>query len=54
MLGQQICERLFCPKHFIGQKVMGKLVIPTYLKGMGWLATADMLCARIGVFLTWN
>jgi NRAMP (natural resistance-associated macrophage protein)-like metal ion transporter len=36
------------------QKVMGKLIIPTYLKGMGWLATAVMLCACIGVFLTWK
>jgi NRAMP (natural resistance-associated macrophage protein)-like metal ion transporter len=36
------------------QKVMGKLVIPTYLKGMGWLATAVMLCACIGAFITWK
>jgi NRAMP (natural resistance-associated macrophage protein)-like metal ion transporter len=36
------------------RKVMGKLSIPTYLKGMGWLATAVMLCACIGVFLTWK
>ena len=36
------------------QKVMGKLIIPTYLKGMGWIATAVMLCACIGVFLAWK
>jgi Mn2+/Fe2+ NRAMP family transporter len=36
------------------RKVMGKLIIPTYLKGMGWFATAVMLCACIGVFLTWK
>jgi NRAMP (natural resistance-associated macrophage protein)-like metal ion transporter len=36
------------------QKVMGKLVIPPYLKGMGWIATAVMLCASVGVFLTWK
>lgn len=34
------------------RKVMGKLVIPTYLRAMGWIATAVMLCASIGVFLT--
>ena len=32
------------------QKVMGKLVIPAYLKWVGWLATGVMLCACIGVF----
>ena len=32
------------------RKVMGKLVIPTYLKGMGWTATAVMFFASIGVF----
>jgi hypothetical protein len=36
------------------QKVMGKLVIPTYLKGMGWAATVVMLCACIGISLTWK
>jgi NRAMP (natural resistance-associated macrophage protein)-like metal ion transporter len=36
------------------QKVMGKLVIPPYLKGMGWLATAVMFCACIGAFITWR
>jgi NRAMP (natural resistance-associated macrophage protein)-like metal ion transporter len=35
-------------------KVMGKLVIPLYLKGMGWTATAVMFLASIGVFLTWK
>jgi len=36
------------------QKVMGKLVIPPYLKGMGWLATAVMSSACIGAFITWR
>jgi Mn2+/Fe2+ NRAMP family transporter len=36
------------------RKVMGKLVIPPYLKGVGWTATAVMLCACIGVLLTWK
>jgi NRAMP (natural resistance-associated macrophage protein)-like metal ion transporter len=36
------------------RKVMGKLIIPPYLKGMGWAATAVMLFASIGVFLTWK
>ena len=35
-------------------KVMGKLVIPLYLKGVGWTATAVMFLASIGVFLTWK
>jgi NRAMP (natural resistance-associated macrophage protein)-like metal ion transporter len=32
------------------RKVMGKLVIPLYLKAMGWIGTVIMLCACIGVF----
>ncbi len=36
------------------QKVMGKLVIPRYLKGAGWIATAVMFCACVGVFFTWK
>lgn len=35
-------------------KVMGKLVISPYLKAMGWLATAVMFCACIGLFFTWK
>ena len=35
-------------------KVMGKLVIPPYLKAMGWLATVVMFCACIGLFFTWK
>jgi NRAMP (natural resistance-associated macrophage protein)-like metal ion transporter len=35
------------------RKVMGPLVIPTYLKGMGWAATTVMFFASIGVLLTW-
>jgi Mn2+/Fe2+ NRAMP family transporter len=36
------------------RKVMGKFVIPPYLKAMGWFATSVMLCACIGVFFTWR
>jgi Mn2+/Fe2+ NRAMP family transporter len=35
-------------------KVMGKLVIPPYLKAMGWLATVVMFCACIGLLFTWK
>jgi hypothetical protein len=35
-------------------RVMGTLVIPVYLKVAGWVATAVMFCASIGVFLTWR
>ena len=34
------------------QRVMGKFVIPSYLKGMGWVATGVMLCVCLGVFFT--
>jgi Mn2+/Fe2+ NRAMP family transporter len=33
------------------RKVMGNL-IPPYLKGMGWIAAAVLLCACVGVFFT--
>jgi NRAMP (natural resistance-associated macrophage protein)-like metal ion transporter len=36
------------------KKVMGKFVIPLHLRTMGWLATAVMMCACIGVFVTWQ
>jgi len=36
------------------RKVMGKLVIPPYLKTMGWIATAVRFCACIGVMWTWK
>ena len=36
------------------RKVMGKLIIPYYLKTMGWIATGTMSCACIGVVLTWK
>jgi NRAMP (natural resistance-associated macrophage protein)-like metal ion transporter len=36
------------------RKVMGPLVIPQYLRVVGWFATAVMLCASIGVFVTWK
>ena len=36
------------------KKVMGQFVIPLHLRAMGWLATAVMMCACIGVFVTWR
>jgi len=36
------------------RKVMGKFVIPKYLKIMGWAATAVMFCVSIGLFATWR
>lgn len=36
------------------RKVMGKFVIPPYLRWVGWCATAVMLCVCIGVLLSWK
>jgi Mn2+/Fe2+ NRAMP family transporter len=36
------------------RKVMGKFVIPPYLKVAGWGATAVMLCVCAGAFMTWK
>jgi Mn2+/Fe2+ NRAMP family transporter len=36
------------------RKVMGKFVIPPYLRSVGWIATAVMFCVGAGVFLTWR
>jgi Mn2+/Fe2+ NRAMP family transporter len=36
------------------KKVMGQFVIPLHLRAMGWFATGVMMCACIGVFLTWK
>ena len=36
------------------RKVMGKFVIPPYLRFVGWVATAVMFCVGAGVFLTWR
>jgi len=35
-------------------KVMGKFVIPPYLKCVGWVATVIMFGVGTGVFLTWH
>jgi Mn2+/Fe2+ NRAMP family transporter len=35
-------------------RVMGAFVIPAYLKTMGWIATAVILCAAFGICLTWR
>jgi Mn2+/Fe2+ NRAMP family transporter len=36
------------------QRVMGKFVIPPYLRCVGWVATGAMLCVCLGVFFTWK
>ena len=36
------------------RKVMGKFVIPTYLRWVGWGATTVMVCVCFGVLLSWN
>ncbi len=36
------------------KKVMGKFVIPRYLRLMGWIATGVMVCVCLGVFATWK
>jgi len=36
------------------RKVMGKFVIPPYLRSVGWIATVVMFCVGAGVFLTWR
>lgn len=36
------------------RKVMGKFVIPPYLRWVGWAATAVMLCVCIGVLISWK
>ncbi|HKV80670.1 MAG TPA: Nramp family divalent metal transporter [Candidatus Sulfotelmatobacter sp.] len=36
------------------RKVMGKFLIPSYLRWIGWLATAMMACVSVGVILTWK
>jgi len=36
------------------RKVMGKFLIPSHLKGVGWFATAVMFCVGAGVLLTWK
>jgi Mn2+/Fe2+ NRAMP family transporter len=36
------------------RKVMGKFVIPAYLRWVGWCATIVMLCVCLGVLLSWK
>jgi len=36
------------------RKVMGKFVVPRYLRWIGWIATGVMACVSVGVFLTWK
>jgi len=36
------------------RKVMGKFVIPAYLRWVGWCATIVMLCVCFGVLLSWK
>ena len=35
-------------------KVMGKFVIPRYLRVVGWIATGVMVCVSLGVVATWK
>ena len=35
-------------------KVMGRFVLPPILKAVGWIATAVMLAAAVGMFATWG
>jgi len=35
-------------------KVMGKFIIPVYLRWVGWLATGVMTCVCLGVFIAWK
>jgi Mn2+/Fe2+ NRAMP family transporter len=34
--------------------VMGEFTLPPFVKGMGWLSTAAMFFAAVGMFATWN
>jgi Mn2+/Fe2+ NRAMP family transporter len=36
------------------QKVMGKFTLPPYLRVMGWIATAVMAAASVGLFATFG
>jgi Mn2+/Fe2+ NRAMP family transporter len=36
------------------RKVMGRFLVPPYLRWIGWLATAMMACVSVGVFVTWK
>lgn len=36
------------------RKVMGRFVIPGYLRWVGWCATIVMLCVCFGVVLSWK
>ncbi|HEX5323668.1 MAG TPA: Nramp family divalent metal transporter [Capsulimonadaceae bacterium] len=38
----------------LNPKIMGQFVLPLRLKIMGWLSTAAMLAAAIGLFATWG
>jgi Mn2+/Fe2+ NRAMP family transporter len=35
-------------------KVMGDFALHRWLKGLGWIATAVMAAAAVGMFATWN
>ena len=36
------------------RQVMGEFTLKPWLKSLGWLATAVMTVASIGMFATWN
>jgi hypothetical protein len=50
--GTYIGEPSCGPRFLTGS--MGQFVISRHLKAMGWLAISIMLCACIGVFVTWK
>ena len=36
------------------REVMGEFALKPWLKSLGWLATAVMTAAAVGMFATWN
>lgn len=56
ILNGLVAAPLMCVIMMMGsdRKVMGKFVIPAYLRWLGWCATAAMVCVCIGVILTWK
>ena len=36
------------------RKIMGEFALHAWLKTLGWIATAVMAAAAVGMFATWN
>lgn len=36
------------------RKVLGKFLVPPYLRWIGWIATGVMACVSGGLLLTWE